>query len=219
MRVSLHSLAQDLPESLRSVETRPLFVLREQVPPLIVVGRTPNAFRRIGLVQGGSFVGERLSGEVVSGNDWQDVRADSCIRLDVRLVLKTTDGALIVMTYQCLRAGPPEIIEKLDRGEAVDPRSYYFRMNPMFETSTPEYDWMNRIISVGVGHRLADGPLSASSKFSDFGRYISERRGGQRGHLDRETLQEVAPAWYVAAGGARAFSFLRNRHRARRCSR
>lgn len=159
MRVSLHSLAQDLPESLRSVETRPLFVLREQVPPLIVVGRTPNAFRRIGLVQGGSFVGERLSGEVVSGNDWQDVRADSCIRLDVRLVLKTTDGALIVMTYQCLRAGPPEIIEKLDRGEAVDPRSYYFRMNPMFETSAPKYDWMNRIISVGVGHRLADGPL------------------------------------------------------------
>jgi hypothetical protein len=152
-------LSQALPETLTTVRTRPLFLLREQVPPLLVVGQTPNAFRRIGLVQGGSFEGDRLSGEVVSGNDWQSVRTDSCIKLDVRLVLKTTDGALIVMTYECLRAGPPEVMQRLDKGENVDPTSYYFRMNPMFETSSPKYDWMNRIITVGIGHRLPDGPL------------------------------------------------------------
>jgi Protein of unknown function (DUF3237) len=153
------SLNEGLPESLKSLRTRPLFVLREQVPPLLVVGQTPNAFRRVGVIQGGSFQGERLSGEVVSGNDWQSVRADSCIKLDVRLVLRTTDGALIVMTYQCLRAGPPAVIEKLDRGEEVDPATYYFRMSPMFETSAPKYDWMNRIIAIGIGHRRADGPV------------------------------------------------------------
>jgi Protein of unknown function (DUF3237) len=152
-------LSQELPERLKSLKMRPLFVLREQVPPLIVVGQTPNAFRRIGVIRGGVFEGERLSGEVVSGNDWQAVRTDSCIKLDVRLVLRTTDGALIVMTYQCLRAGPPNIIEKLDRGEAVDPESYYFRMNPMFETSFPKYDWINRILAIGTGHRVPDGPL------------------------------------------------------------
>jgi hypothetical protein len=152
-------LSQTLPETLTTVRTRPLFLLREQVPPLLVVGQTPNAYRRIGLVQGGSFEGDRLSGEVVSGNDWQSVRTDSCIKLDVRLVLKTTDGALIVMTYECLRAGPPEVMQRLDKGEDVDPTSYYFRMNPMFETSSPKYDWMNRIITVGIGHRLPDGPL------------------------------------------------------------
>lgn len=151
--------SQNLPESLLSIRTRPLFVLREAVPPLIVIGRTPDAFRRIGVVQGGSFEGERLSGEVVTGNDWQAVRTDSCIKLDVRLVLKTTDGELIVMTYTCLRAGPPGVIEKLDRGEPVDPTSYYFRMSPFFETSSVKYGWMNRIISVGTGHRLADGPV------------------------------------------------------------
>jgi hypothetical protein len=37
------------------------------------------------------------------------------------LVLKTADGELIVMTYTCLRAGPPNVIEKLDKGEEVDP--------------------------------------------------------------------------------------------------
>ena len=96
---------------------------------------------------------------MVSGNDWQAARTDSCIKLDVRLVLRTTDGALIVMTYQCLRAGPSNVLEKLDKGEAVEVGSYYFRMNPVFETSAPKYDWINRIIAVGVGHRLPDGPI------------------------------------------------------------
>jgi len=152
-------MTQELPEVLKSVKTSPLFVLREAVPPLIVIGQTPNAFRRIGVIQGGSFEGERLSGEVLTGNDWQSVRTDSCIKLDVRLVLKTTDGELIVMTYTCLRAGPPSVIEKLDMGEEVDPRSYYFRMNPIFETSSKKYDWMNRIIAIGTGIRRADGPV------------------------------------------------------------
>ena len=45
------SLSKGLPETLKSLQTRPLFVLREQVPPLLVVGQTPNAFRRIGIVR------------------------------------------------------------------------------------------------------------------------------------------------------------------------
>ena len=148
-----------LPDVLTQVMTRPLFQLREAVLPLYVVGQTPNAFRRIGVVLGGAFNGVRLSGEVVSGNDWQDVRKDNCTRLDVRLLLKTTDGALIAMTYQCLRTGSAEILAKLDRGEAVDPASYYFRLIALFETSAPEYDWINRIAAIGIGQRLADGPL------------------------------------------------------------
>jgi hypothetical protein len=141
------------------VKTRPLFVLREAVPPLLVVGDTPNGIRRIGLVQDGSFAGERLSGEVVTGNDWQTVRKDNCLRLDVRLVLKTTDGAMIVMTYQAFRTGPHEVLEKVDKGEVVDPGTYYFRMIPIFETSAAKYDWLNRIVAVGIGHRRADGPI------------------------------------------------------------
>jgi Protein of unknown function (DUF3237) len=148
-----------LPEALTSVRTRPLFVIREQIPPLIVVGETPDAFRRVGIVQGGAFEGERVSGEIVTGNDWQTVRTDNCLRLDVRLVLKTTDDALIVMTYQAIRAGPHGVLEKLDKGEAVDPGTYYFRMIPSFETSATRYDWLNRIVAVGIGHRRVDGPI------------------------------------------------------------
>jgi len=29
----------------------------------------------------------------------------------------------------------------------------------MFETSANKYDWINRILSVGIGDRFADGPV------------------------------------------------------------
>jgi hypothetical protein len=154
------ALSQELPDVLRDVRARPLFRLHERVPPLHVVGQTPGSFRRIGFIAGGSFAGDRLSGEVVSGgNDWQDVRKDNSTKLDVRLLLKTTDGALIVMTYQVLRHGSAELMQALDRGESVDPASYYFRLSGLFETSAPKYDWLNRIIAIGIGDRHPDGPV------------------------------------------------------------
>ena len=148
-----------LSDSLKQITTRPLFVLQETIPPLLVVGETPNAFRRVGMVQGGSFKGDRLSGEVVTGNDWQVLRKDNCMKLDVRMVLKTTDGALITMSYTATRAGSAEILKKLDDGISVDPSEYYFRMVPTFETASAKYDWLNRIVAIGAGSRLADGPI------------------------------------------------------------
>jgi hypothetical protein len=105
-----------LPEVLKNVRTRPLFVMHLQVRPLVVVGATPGADRRIGLVPGGSFEGERLSGQVMDGgSDWQAIRADGSTTLDVRLVLKTKDDALIAMTYRGLRHGPTDVIKRMER--------------------------------------------------------------------------------------------------------
>src|SRR5262245_14065813 len=150
----------DLPEALRSVRTRPLFVMRLDVRKLQIVGATPGGVRRVGVVPGGSFEGERLSGEVLEGgSDWQTVRGDGATTLNVRLILKTTDDALIGMTYQGLRHGPPEVMARIEKGEAVDPASYYFRINPLFETAAAPYVWINRVVAVGIGHRRADGPI------------------------------------------------------------
>ena len=46
---------------------------------------------------------------------------------------------------------------RLARGEQVDPAEYYFRTVPMFETATDRYAWINNIVAVGVGERVADG--------------------------------------------------------------
>ena len=150
----------DLPDVMKNVRTKPMFTMRLDVRPLLIVGATPGAYRRIGVVTGGSFEGERLSGAVLDGSsDWQTVRNDGSTTLNVRLVLKTEDGALIGMTYQGLRHGPADIIARIEKGEVVDPASYYFRINPLFETEAGKYDWINRVIAVGIGHRFADGPV------------------------------------------------------------
>ncbi|KQM99396.1 DUF3237 domain-containing protein [Sphingomonas sp. Leaf25] len=149
-----------LPAPLRSIATQPLFAMRFDVRGPENVGATPGADRRIGVITGGRFEGERLRGEVLDGgSDWQSVRRDGSWTLDVRVVLRTDDGALIGMTYGGVRRGPPEILAALARGEDVDPASYYFRSNPVFETASEKYAWLNGILAIGTGHRFPDGPL------------------------------------------------------------
>jgi len=57
------------------------------------------------------------------------------------------------------RHGPAEVMARLNKGEAVDTSEYYFRVAPFFETGAEKYDWLNRIVTVGTGHRLASGPV------------------------------------------------------------
>jgi Protein of unknown function (DUF3237) len=154
-------LFDKLPDTFKTIRTRLMFVMRLQVnPPLVVGPVSPEGYRRIGVIPGGSFEGDQLSGKVLDGgSDWQTVRHDGTVILNVRLVLRTNDDALICMTYSGVRHGPPDVIAKIDRGEVVDPASYYFRVNPMFQTAASQYDWVNRVVGIGVGHRFADGPI------------------------------------------------------------
>ena len=151
---------ENLPSVLQRVQTKPLFVMTLNVKPLQVIGATPGAYRRVGVVPSGVFAGERLSGEVLDGaNDWQTVRSDGSTTLDVRLVLKTTDDVLIAMMYRGIRQGPPDVMARLGKGEVVDPESYYFRIAPLFETAAPQYAWLNNLVALGIGHRVAEGPI------------------------------------------------------------
>lgn len=137
-----------------------LFTIALKVAPPQKLGRTPLAERLVAVVTSGHFEGERLRGTVEEGGtDWIQVRADGAFQLDVRLVLKTDDGALIGMTYRGIRHGPAEVLARLGRGEPVDPSEYYFRTAPFFETGDARYDWLNRIVAIATGERRADGPV------------------------------------------------------------
>ena len=143
------------------IQTRPLFTITLEVPRIVDLGATPNGNRRIATVTGGKFEGERLRGTVhaAPGGDWILVRPDGATALDVRLTLETDDAQLIYMTYRGIRHGPAEVMDRLAKGEAVDPAQYYFRTTPAFETASKKYDWLNRIVAIATGRREATGPV------------------------------------------------------------
>ncbi len=149
-----------LPVEMKELRTRPLFAFRIDVAAPSIIGMTPGYDRRIGEITGGTFEGERLRGKFrTGGSDWQSLRADGAISINVRAVMETDDGALIAMRYRGIRHGPKEVIDRLARGEPVNPNEYYFRVTPWFETSSEKYDWLNRVVAVAIGHRLPEGPI------------------------------------------------------------
>lgn len=137
------------------LKSRHLFDLALDLHPAVDLGTTPSGGRRVVPVSGGRFTGERLGGEVLphAGADYILIRADGSVQQDVRLALRTDDGAVIVMTYRGVRHGPPEVLARLARGENVAPSEYYFRTTPLFETSAARYAWLNGIVSVALGER------------------------------------------------------------------
>jgi len=145
---------------MAEIRTAHLFTISLKVGEIQGLGRTPLGDRRVGIVDGGSFEGPKLKGTVLKGgSDWILVRADGATQLDVRLTLKTHDGDIIGMTYRGVRHGPPAVMDRLNRGEKVDPSEYYFRTAPVFETASATYGWLNRIVAVATGYRLPEGPV------------------------------------------------------------
>ena len=149
-----------MPRELTELRYRPLLDFQIEVKAPSIVGATPGYDRRIGEIAGGRFEGERLSGKILSGgSDWQSLRADGATTINVRLVLQTDDGALIAMRYFGVRHGPKEVLDRIGRGESVNPSEYYMRVTARFETASEKYDWLNRIVTVALGHRIAGGAI------------------------------------------------------------
>ena len=143
---------------MTEIRTKPLFVLTLKDIDILPVGSSPGAHRLIGVVGGGTFEGDRARGTVLpGGNDWIIARADGTWAIDVRLPLKTDDGAMIGMSYKGVRLAVPEVLERVKRGETVDRAEFYIRMASTFETSAPKYDWINRVIGLGLGRPVPRG--------------------------------------------------------------
>lgn len=134
-------------------------MLQVFVAPPQRLGAVPHGTRIIAPITSGTFEGPRLRGKVLGGGDWTISRSDGVLELDLRITLETDDHALIYMTFQGLRHGPPEVIAAFSRGEVVDPARYYFRTVPRFETSAEAYAFLNRIVAVGVGETRPPGAV------------------------------------------------------------
>jgi len=144
---------------MTTLKSRHLFTITMKLPPTQELGDTPVGKRRVFTVSGGQFTGERVRGEVLpqASSDLLLVRADGSSQQDVRLILQTDDGALILMTYRGIRHASAEVNARIARGEQVAVSDYYLRTAPFFETSSPKYGWLNKIVSIGIGERQPDG--------------------------------------------------------------
>ncbi|PCJ59434.1 MAG: hypothetical protein COA73_09045 [Candidatus Hydrogenedentota bacterium] len=113
-----------------------LFDMTATLEPPQSIGATHEGNRSIFYATGGTVDGPKVKGTVLpGGGDWFRMRDDGVGELDVRATFKTDDGALIYTHY---------------RGVLI-PSTGYFRTTPRFETSAKQYQWLTKIVCVGVG--------------------------------------------------------------------
>lgn len=133
------------------------FDIEVSVGPIRDLGPTPHGRRRIIPILSGTVKGERLEGEVVPGGaDWQYVRADGVLELEARYSIRASDGTEIAVINRGLRRASPEIMDRLSRGEMVDPALVYFRTSPLFEAPAGRHGWLNQSVFVGSAARFPD---------------------------------------------------------------
>ena len=118
-----------------------LGTLQAETGTRTVVDNGPQGTRTIVQVVGGRFEGPLVKASVQTpAGDWITNRTDGSYRLDVRLTLKTDDGAMILVTYN-------GIGQTTAAGASL-------RIAPLFETGDSRYVWLTRVQAVGVGERI-----------------------------------------------------------------
>lgn len=143
--------------SIDAPRLRPFASFAVQVAAPQVVGAVTHGTRRVIAITGGQVQGEGWQGRVLPGGaDFQLIVHAGYAELDARYVVELDGGELLFVQNQAVRAGPPALMERIARGEPVDPAQIYFRCLPRFETAAPALRWVNERLFVGAGVRHPD---------------------------------------------------------------
>ena len=139
------------------LETKYVFTITARIGPVTSAGDIGHGVRRIIPIIGGEVRGPNVNGKVLAfGADFQIVRPNELIDLEAKYAFETDDGATVYVENRGIRFGPVELLQRLKRGEAVDPKLIYFRTVPKFETGHEKYRWLMEHIFVASAARHAD---------------------------------------------------------------
>lgn len=139
------------------LQTRYVFTLVIQVGAPIVAGDVGHGLRRVIPILGGEVRGEGISGRIFPvGADFQVIRPDGFTELEAKYAFELDDGAVIYIENIGMRFGPKDALDRIAKGEAVDPALIYFRSVPKFETGAAKYRWLMQNLFIGVGARYPD---------------------------------------------------------------
>jgi hypothetical protein len=101
-------------------------------------------------VTGGWAKGPKINATVIQpAADWMQNMPDGSRRLDVRLTLKTDDGALIYMSYNGVIINAEAARDRQMKGEVVTADDRYCITAPTFRTSHPKYAWLTALQAIG----------------------------------------------------------------------
>ena len=139
------------------LKTRYVFTLTVEIGAVTTAGEIGHGVRRIIPITGGTVKGEGINGKICAfGADFQIIRPNELIELEAKYAFETDDGAVIYVENKGLRFGPVDLLQKLKRGEPVDPKLIYFRTVPKFETGHEKYRWLMENLFIGSAARHAD---------------------------------------------------------------
>ena len=139
------------------LQTRYVFTITARIGSVTSAGDIGTGVRRIIPITGGEVKGRDVNGQICAfGADFQIIRPNELIELEAKYAFTTDDGAVIYVENRGIRFGPVELLQKLKRGEPVDPKLIYFRTVPKFETGSEKYRWLMQSLFVGSAARHAD---------------------------------------------------------------
>jgi hypothetical protein len=133
------------------------FTLSIELGPPQEIGQTAPGLRRVVPITGGTVDGPRFTGTILPGGaDYQFVRADGVTELEAHYVVENAAGDRVYIENRGYRTASPDDVQRLLRGEPVDPARVYFRTNPRFEASAPDLQWLTRTLFVASAERDPD---------------------------------------------------------------
>ena len=139
------------------LETKYVFTITANIGAVTTAGDIGGGVRRIIPITGGEVRGDNINGKVCAfGADFQIIRPNELIELEAKYAFETDDGAVVYVENKGLRFGPVDLLQKLKRGEPVDPKLIYFRTVPKFETGHEKYRWLMQHLFIGSATRHAD---------------------------------------------------------------
>ena len=139
------------------LQTNYVFTITARIGEVTTAGDIGSGVRRIIPIVGGEVRGADVNGKVLAfGADFQIIRPNELIELEAKYAFETDDGATVYVENKGIRFGPMELLQKLKRGEPVDPKLIYFRTVPNFETGAANYRWLMEHIFVASAARHAD---------------------------------------------------------------
>ena len=139
------------------LRTKYVFTITAEVGEVTSVGEIGSGVRRIIPIIGGEVHGDGINGKVCAfGADFQIIRPNELIELEAKYAFETDDGAVVYVENRGIRFGPVELLQRLKRGEPVDPERIYFRTVPKFETGAAKYRWLMEHLFIGSAARHAD---------------------------------------------------------------